>query len=163
MAQDGSWVDHMFVQVLVLYIELDILILTTSSNPENPFICINGTINNIPGVAYSPPLIIGNYTNVHYQSLLPKLETLNQEKEQKPRNSNPTPNEQKNDDFIFLHNGDTIIFRILEKVKFQCPYCKNLLIRIVKHINNQSCKIIEVNIDMQDLKANWIHSERGTH
>ena len=44
MAKDGTWVDHMFVQVLAWYMELDILILTPSSNPENPFIFINGTV-----------------------------------------------------------------------------------------------------------------------
>ena len=88
----------------------------------------------------SPPLLIGNYTNVHYQSLLPKLETMNQEKKETLKNSNLTLNEQKNDDFIFLHNGDTIIIRIIEKVKFQCPYCKKVFISIVKHITIKTAK-----------------------
>jgi hypothetical protein len=71
MANDGTWVDHMFVQVLAWYMELDIL--TTSSQPENPFIVINGNLNNVPQIASGPSLLLGNYTNVHYQSLLPNL------------------------------------------------------------------------------------------
>ena len=72
MAQDGTWVDHIFIQIIAWYMELDILILTTSSKPESPFIFISGNMNNIPAFAPSrPPLLLGNYTNIHYQSLLP--------------------------------------------------------------------------------------------
>ena len=67
MAKDGTWVDHIFIQVTAWYMALDILILTTSSQPPKPFIIIEGK-----GNATDPPLILGNYTNVHYQSLLPK-------------------------------------------------------------------------------------------
>ena len=70
MAQDGTWVDHIFIQMVAWYMELDLLILTTSSQPENPFIFISGNINNIPAPDSIPPLLLGNYTNVHYQSLL---------------------------------------------------------------------------------------------
>jgi hypothetical protein len=71
MALDGTWVDHIFVQMIAWYMELDLLILTTSSQPENPVIFISGNINNIPAPGSIPPLVLGNYTNVHYQSLLP--------------------------------------------------------------------------------------------
>ena len=47
MAQDGTWVDHIFLQMVAWYMELDLLILTTSSQPENPLIFISGNINNI--------------------------------------------------------------------------------------------------------------------
>ena len=38
MEQDGTWVDHMFVQVTAWFMELDFSILTTSSLQESPFI-----------------------------------------------------------------------------------------------------------------------------
>ena len=60
MAEDGTWVDHMFVQMTSWYMELDILILTTSSLPENPFISISGNINKNLGVTNGPPLLLGN-------------------------------------------------------------------------------------------------------
>ena len=42
MAKDGNWVDHIFIQMTAWYMTLDILLLTTSSQPPNPFIIING-------------------------------------------------------------------------------------------------------------------------
>ena len=67
--KEGTWVDHIFIQMTAWYMTLDITILTTSSKPENPFIIIKGKEND---AGSGPPLILGNYTNIHYQSLLPK-------------------------------------------------------------------------------------------
>ena len=72
MQKDGTWVDSAFIQLTAWYIGLDIKILTTSSSSsEHPFIIMSGNIDNIPEEEMGPPLLIGNYTNVHYQSLLP--------------------------------------------------------------------------------------------
>ena len=116
MAQDGTWVDQMFVQMIAWYMELDISILTTSSLPENPFISISGNINKNPGVTNGPPLLLGNYTNVHYQSLLPKHGSLHQEKKQQQSNVIGIQDGQKDDDFLYIHNGKRIIFILLENV-----------------------------------------------
>ena len=70
MAQDGTWVDHMFVQVTAWFLNLDIMILTSSSLPNSPFIFIDGNMNNVPEDMKGPPILLGNYTNVHYQSLI---------------------------------------------------------------------------------------------
>ena len=69
MAKVGTWVDHIFIQLTAWYMALDILILTTSSQPKHPFIIIKGRDND---TGSEPSLILGNYTNVHYQSLLPE-------------------------------------------------------------------------------------------
>ena len=53
------------------YKTLDILISTTSSKPDNAFIVISGHTNITHASDSDPPLLLGNYTNVHYQSLLP--------------------------------------------------------------------------------------------
>ena len=76
MEQDGTWIDSVFIQVTAWYIGLDIKILTTSSKPENPFIVISGNINNPLVNSGGPPILIGNYTNIHYQSLLPTKHNL---------------------------------------------------------------------------------------
>ena len=76
MAQNGTWVDHMFVQMSAWYMELDILILTTSSKPDAPFMFICGDINKSGRQKNGPPTVLGNYTNVHYQSLWIKKEII---------------------------------------------------------------------------------------
>jgi hypothetical protein len=82
--------------------ELDILILTTSSLPEHPFIFISGNLNNLPAFASGPSLILGNYTNVHYQSLLPEYRGKNIEKAQNTKEKIVINAEQNNDDFIYV-------------------------------------------------------------
>ena len=84
MTQEGTWVDYLFVQVCAWYLELDMLILTTTSTPINPFIFISGNFHNIPASISGPPLLLGNYTNVHYQSLLPVNQNQNIEERQQP-------------------------------------------------------------------------------
>ena len=71
MGKEGVWVDTVFVQLTAWYIGLDIKILTTSSTPENPFIIVSGNIDASSIAVRGPPLLLGYYTNVHYQSLLP--------------------------------------------------------------------------------------------
>jgi hypothetical protein len=125
MAQEGTWVDHLFVQVTAWYLGLDILILTTSATPENPFLLINGNNSNTAASTSGPPLLIGNYTNVHYQSLLP--ENLNVQQKQKEncefiateaQDAKDSNEKTRSDDFIYIHNGDQIFFHNLIAVPF---------------------------------------------
>ena len=60
MGKDGTWVDHIFIQMTAWYMTLDILILTTSSKPENPFIVISGHTNITHASDSDPPLLLGN-------------------------------------------------------------------------------------------------------
>ena len=85
MAQDGTWVDYLFVQVCAWYMELDMLILTTSATPTDPFIFISGNFHNIPAPNTGPPMLLGNYTNIHYQSLLPLHSNMNIEQRPQPK------------------------------------------------------------------------------
>ena len=97
MIQEGSWVDAVFVQMTAWFLDLDILILTTSAKQSNPFIRIRGNITSTVEFSAGPPLLIGNYTNVHYQSLLPLSLIINQPyklaKENKQENT-------KKEDFV---------------------------------------------------------------
>ena len=132
MGNNGTWVDHMFIQMTAWYMELDFLILTTSSLPDNPFIIISGNINNNLELQSGPPLILGNYTNVHYQSLLPVHSTLNERKKQESSNPVLTKEKKEEDDFIYLHKGQKILFKIIDNGKFECPYCEKLFTSIIK-------------------------------
>ena len=122
MAKDKTWVDSHFVQLTAWYIELDILILTPSSKRGNPFIKIQGNISNMEASASGPPLLLGNYTNIHYQSLLPlEIDQTQQLKPMKASHANQDlarsekTNELENDalkrdDFIYMHNGTKVKF-----------------------------------------------------
>ena len=71
MIRNYEWVDYIFIQSTAWYLGHDILIVTTTSMENKPFITISGNLvdENIPcpGIA----LIIGSKSNIHYQSLLP--------------------------------------------------------------------------------------------
>ena len=71
MGETGTWVDATFVQVTAWFVGLDFSILTTSSRKDNPFINIMGNLNKPNESSMGPKLLLGNYTNVHYQSLIP--------------------------------------------------------------------------------------------
>ena len=147
MVQDGTWVDHTFVQMIAWYMELDILILTTSSQPNDPFIFISGNINKMPAFTSGPPLLLGNYTNVHYQSLLPRIMTA--EKRQEPKHETIIQDE-KSEDFIFIQKDKTVTFPTSETGKLQCPFCRELFTSISKHINSHKCVIHQLHIDKKE-------------
>ena len=140
MAKDGTWVDHLFIQVTAWYMELDIMILTTSSLPESPFICISGNIHNIQEIMRGPPILLGNYTNIHYQSLIPHQMApkpgLNQTSTSTEHNEKQE--EIKTNEFVYIQNGEKISFKTFEE-KFECPFCKAMFARIVTHIKSKNC------------------------
>ena len=71
MNQNKVWVDYKFIQGTAWYLNHDIMIVTTGSTPENPYLYISGNLTDenfpCPGV----PLLIGSQLDLHYQSLLP--------------------------------------------------------------------------------------------
>ena len=68
MLTDGTWVDSIFVQATAWFLGHDIMITTTTSRKNQPFISICGHINN---QCQGEKIIMGCKSNVHYQSLLP--------------------------------------------------------------------------------------------
>ena len=150
MGKNGTWVDHIFVQMTAWLMNLDIMILTTSSKPENPFIHLIGNTENGPGNTSSPPLILGNYTNVHYQSLIPNHHpgagTLKTKKSQDTV-MQTFPDEENKEEFIFIQDGKTIIFKRLHLGRFECPFCNQEQFSIGNHIKSPGCKIHELQID----------------
>ena len=147
MGQTGTWVDSSFVQVAAWFIRLDILILTTSSKIENPFIRINGNIESQDEATSEPHMLLGNYTNVHYQSLLPLYKNKIQSSKKVSETEMNAENDSKRDDYIFIHNGDQIVFLSKENENLQCPFCYKAFQKIVNHLRNMKCEISKLNID----------------
>ena len=71
MVRDYEWVDYIFIQSAAWFLGHDIIIVTTTSTEDHPYITISGNLGNekmsCPGI----PLTIGSKSNVHFQSLLP--------------------------------------------------------------------------------------------
>ena len=71
MIRNYEWVDYIFIQSAAWYLGQDIIIVTTTSTEQSPFITISGNMSDenipCPGI----PLTIGSKSSVHYQSLLP--------------------------------------------------------------------------------------------
>ena len=71
MIRNYEWVDYIFIQSTAWFLGHDIIIVTTTSTEDHPYITISGNLNDeqipCPGIA----LTIGSKSNVHYQSLLP--------------------------------------------------------------------------------------------
>ena len=61
--------DYIFIQVTALYLIRDIIIVTTSSTINNPFILISGDRSEEVKTS-GPAIILGMKTNIHFQSLL---------------------------------------------------------------------------------------------
>ena len=120
MGRVGTQIDSVFVQVAAWYIGLNIKILVTTAKAENPFIIITGSINNINESSDGPQLLLGNYSNVHYQSLLSLTMGLNTRNNPRARNfeeRNENTLSEETDDTIFMQNGDTVIFHCLKDKK----------------------------------------------
>ena len=164
MGQDGTWVDSVFVQVTAWFMGLDILILTTSSIPEKPFITIQGNIENPSESSSGPPLLLGNYTNVHYQSLLPlsKLTNMNSQS----TTSKPVTNRNvsievktKQENFIFMNNKQQITFINADDGRLQCPFCKESFLRLISHVTSTKCQLSQLKINIAEFTSQ-LHSVR---
>ena len=149
MEKDGTWVDSVFIQITAWMIGLDIQILTTSSKPNNPYIFISGNINNPLIKSAGPPMLVGNYTNVHYQSLIPINNGLDM-KDNKPYQESDQESGFLQESFIYSYNGVQITFPKLHDEKFQCPFCKKNFSRIMSHVNSQQCTISKSNIAIEE-------------
>ncbi len=71
MVRNYEWVDYIFIQSAAWFLAHDIIIITTTSREDHPYITISGNLVDekvpCPGI----PLTIGSKSNIHYQSLLP--------------------------------------------------------------------------------------------
>ena len=71
MIRNYEWVDYIFVQSTAWYLNHDIIIPTTTSTEEHPYITISGNLSNENIGCQGTELTIGSKSGVHYQSLLP--------------------------------------------------------------------------------------------
>ena len=70
MLEERKWVDEPFVQGTAWFLNLDILIVNTSSRSYN--MMVSGNMDNQNEANVGPKLIIGFKAESHYQSLIPK-------------------------------------------------------------------------------------------
>ena len=68
-------------------------------------------------------MLLGNYTNIHYQSLIPHQMAPKSGLNHTSTESNETQEEIKRKEFVYIQNGEKICFKTFEE-KFECPFCK---------------------------------------
>ena len=68
MIRNYEWVDYIFIQSTAWYLKHDIIIVTTSSTVQNPYMTISGNLDdcNIPCPGIE--LTVGSKSQVHFQS-----------------------------------------------------------------------------------------------
>ena len=71
MKQNKVWVDYKFIQGTAWYLSHDVMVVTTQSTPENPYLYISGNKEDMEMPCPGVPLLIGSQLDLHYQSLLP--------------------------------------------------------------------------------------------
>ena len=71
MLRNYEWVDSIFIQFTAWFLQHDIIIVTTSSTEDHPYITISGNLDDERIPCQGIPLTIGTKSNIHYQSLLP--------------------------------------------------------------------------------------------
>ena len=153
MVQEGTWVDSVFVQMTAWFLGLDILILTTSAAQQNPFIRITGNIANTLEFSAGPPILIGNYTNVHYQSIIPLNMDLkfDQQPIMTSEENEAYIENIKKDEFVYIYGGLTLVFHSVETNKLECPVCGKSFQRLISHITSKTCRIASMNIDIEEM------------
>ena len=80
MIRNYEWVDYIFVQSTAWYLNHDIIITTTTSTEEHPYITISGNLNSANIGCQGIELTIGSKSGVYYQSLLPLEITVSKNK-----------------------------------------------------------------------------------
>ena len=65
------WVDAASVQVTAWFLGMDLLIVSDSSNSQDPFTRIHSSFDDIPNGS-TKEILLGAKTGSHYQSILPK-------------------------------------------------------------------------------------------
>ena len=148
MVQAGCWVDSVFVQMTAWFLGLDILILTTSATQTIPFIQITGNVTNTLEFSSGPPLLLGNYTNLHYQSLVPLNKTFHHEYQQTRTPAEEETENTTTDDFVYVNDGQTVVFHSVDAEKLKCPACRKSFQRLISHITNKSCNIVKMIVDI---------------
>ena len=71
MIRNYEWVDYIFIQSTAWFLGHDIIIVTTTSTEEHPFLTISGNLVDENTPCQGVELTIGSMSQVHYQSLLP--------------------------------------------------------------------------------------------
>ena len=71
MRQNKVWVDYKFIQGTAWYLSHDMMIVTTQSTQENPYLFVSGNKEDMTIPCPGVPLLIGSQLDLHFQSLLP--------------------------------------------------------------------------------------------
>ena len=55
------------------------------------------------------------------------------------------------DDFVYINDGQTVVFYSVDAEKLRCPACGKSFQRLISHITSKYCNILKMNIDINEL------------
>ena len=73
----GVWVESPIPEIAALYLNRDMHIISQGHNEENPYTYLNGQRNEQTNEYESTPILLYNYVEQHFQSLLHEYDTEN--------------------------------------------------------------------------------------
>ena len=172
MLIDTEWADAYFIQATAWYLEMNIQIMDTKCNKDEPYYTIDG---NFGGEGCSDILYIGYFSEVHYQSLMidysvehtetdisMENEDMDNEKalEEDSHENSVNFDDSKKNKKIKLED-DVLEPSRMKELDNRCPCChktfKNLLLHIKK---SKKCKISKEEQRELDEKSKGIRKEK---
>ena len=179
MLNDTEWADGYFIQATAWYLEMEIQIMDTKCNEDDPYYTING---DFTGEGCSAILFIGYYSEVHYQSLLIDYDNGNADVSQEGFEPIEEPMEDEDSDFqqnyvkiddrgkrIKLDEECTEMPRAYndgnkplkkEELDNRCPKCFKTFKKLLLHIKkSQKCKVSDADLRKLDEKSRMKRNE----
>ena len=190
MAEDGVWVEEVFIWATAWFLNRDIWIVWDTASPQAPITFFSGdkeeTGNACPGV----PLIIGHHTDTHYQSLLPEgdpvgdsfdtrryavevYKTLEKVRDSHQRKSRPKRKDApevgsedvQDEDITILDYGPGKPGVEAKKmqdgtVQYHCLLCKEQQKQIASHMEKKHAHMFQ-NRELEELQASIVRFARA--
>ena len=65
------------------------------------------------------------------------------------------------ENFVYIQSGETVTFKYFDNTKLECPACKKLFERLLKHISEGKCKITKSKFDHNEFRNQYDAFKEG--
>ena len=145
MLLDCNWASGEFVQATAWYLDCDIWIMGTSCTRQLPFIKVSGNMSDGESLPTNVhPLLIGQTTGTHFQSLLFDWDMINNGNIEKQHTTMRQYFKGKLESSAELDEPPCKIQKIDKTISNpcdnKCPNCGKVFQQLLRHINQSKCR-----------------------